>query len=96
MPKNNILKSHEHLKNAMYVGQDFTILYIDGSPVSSVHHRDGGPEAHSVQVSGSFIVGQYDIGQYAFFGNISSVAVMHGLSPSTEGDVRTLSYYQCT
>ena len=75
------------------IGPDFTILYIDGSAVTSVHHQNGGPEAHGVQDSGSFIVGQYDVGQYAFYGNISSVAVMHGLAPSSEGDVRSPSSF---
>lgn len=56
--------------------------------MTSVYHQDGGPETHGVQDGGSFIVGQYDVGQYAFYGNISNVAVMHGLAPSAERDVR--------
>lgn len=76
-------------------GEKFTILYVDGQPVNKIEHGEMGIEGHTVQDTNSFIVGQYDVGQYAFYGNISRVAVLHSIMASTEGEVRTFSPFFC-
>ena len=71
----------------VHLGPSFTALFVDGELVSSVEHSSTGDEPHRVQYSNPFLVGHYDIGQYAFYGNISHVAVLHGLHPTSEGEV---------
>lgn len=51
--------------------------------------HDESNEPHIVQIENEFFVGLYDVGQYAFFGNISNVAVVHNIHPAIEADVRS-------
>lgn len=54
-------------------------LYIDGEVVNSVDNT----EAHEVQVANPFYVGVYGAAaEYPFYGNISSLAVLHNLAAS--------------